>query len=304
MKVLYITGMGRSGSTILANLLGELNGFFSVGELHNLWWRGIIAGHECGCGQPLSQCDFWSRVLNDVQEAHDGRAATISRWQQQGLRLRHTHRLLRLRRLSSAPTPLRDYGNVLSDIYQRIGRVSGANVIVDSSKWPTAAALLQLLPGVEPYLVHLVRDPRAVAYSRRKVKKAGNREMRRRGPAFIASSWVLRNKLAEAVASAYPSHRRMVLRYEDLVADPRRTLTAVANMVREEVDSLPLTAQGAVRLNRNHNVAGNPARFTTGDVRIRPDSAWITEQDRWDRYVSSALTFPLLHRYGYALRVR
>lgn len=150
--------MGRSGSTILANLLGEMNGFFSVGELHNLWGRSIIAGDECGCGQPVIQCDFWSRVLNDVLEGHDERAVTVSRWQRQELRLRHTHRLLRLRRLNGAPTPLRDYGDVLSHVYQRIGRVSGARVIVDSSKWPTAAALLRLLPEVEPYLIHLARS--------------------------------------------------------------------------------------------------------------------------------------------------
>ena len=33
VKVLYIVGMGRSGSTILANSLGEVDGFFSAGEI-------------------------------------------------------------------------------------------------------------------------------------------------------------------------------------------------------------------------------------------------------------------------------
>jgi len=33
-KVLYIAGWGRSGSTILDNVLGQLDGCFSTGELN------------------------------------------------------------------------------------------------------------------------------------------------------------------------------------------------------------------------------------------------------------------------------
>jgi len=33
-KVLFITGRGRSGSTILDNLLGQLDGFFSLGQVN------------------------------------------------------------------------------------------------------------------------------------------------------------------------------------------------------------------------------------------------------------------------------
>jgi len=32
-RVLYIAGWGRSGSTILDNVLGQVDGFFSAGEL-------------------------------------------------------------------------------------------------------------------------------------------------------------------------------------------------------------------------------------------------------------------------------
>ena len=33
IKVVYITGAGRSGTTLLDILLGELDGFFSAGEM-------------------------------------------------------------------------------------------------------------------------------------------------------------------------------------------------------------------------------------------------------------------------------
>lgn len=41
VKVLYIAGWGRSGSTILDNVLGQVEGFFSGGELSYLWERGL-----------------------------------------------------------------------------------------------------------------------------------------------------------------------------------------------------------------------------------------------------------------------
>ena len=37
VKVLFIAGNGRSGSTILDVILGQLEGFFAVGELRRIW---------------------------------------------------------------------------------------------------------------------------------------------------------------------------------------------------------------------------------------------------------------------------
>src|SRR5205823_1051409 len=48
-KVLYIAGPGRSGSTVLDQVLGELPGFVSTGELQALWQRGLVERRPCGC---------------------------------------------------------------------------------------------------------------------------------------------------------------------------------------------------------------------------------------------------------------
>ena len=39
LKVLYIAGWGRSGSTILQNMLGEIEGFQPLGELYSIGRR-------------------------------------------------------------------------------------------------------------------------------------------------------------------------------------------------------------------------------------------------------------------------
>src|SRR5580704_12095604 len=64
--VLYIAGTGRSGSTLLANILGEVDGVFAAGEVRYLWQRGLTERRLCGCGVPVRECPVWSRVLAEA----------------------------------------------------------------------------------------------------------------------------------------------------------------------------------------------------------------------------------------------
>ena len=66
VSVLYIAGPGRSGSTLLDTMLGQIDGFVSVGELRNLWARGLGDGWPCGCGAAVRDCPFWSSVLTEA----------------------------------------------------------------------------------------------------------------------------------------------------------------------------------------------------------------------------------------------
>src|SRR5207249_8771406 len=66
VKVLYVAGSGRSGSTILDRILGQVDGFFSAGELCNLWGRGLLARRRCGCGTPVPDCPVWGAVLAEA----------------------------------------------------------------------------------------------------------------------------------------------------------------------------------------------------------------------------------------------
>ena len=43
VKVLFLAGKGRSGGTLLAALLGQLPGFFNMGERDRLWDWGLVS---------------------------------------------------------------------------------------------------------------------------------------------------------------------------------------------------------------------------------------------------------------------
>ena len=64
VKVLFLAGKGRSGGTLLASLLGQLPGFFNIGELNRLWDWGLVSNFKCGCGLPVQECPTWHAILD------------------------------------------------------------------------------------------------------------------------------------------------------------------------------------------------------------------------------------------------
>ncbi|CAN5702088.1 sulfotransferase [soil metagenome] len=307
MKVLSIIGMTRSGSTILDNLLGELPGFFSAGELHYLWQRGLTDRRTCGCGQTMVSCSVWSEVLAEIERTSEAVApGDVVRWQSKAVRARHTWRLLRQTRDGHAQWPsLTRYAGVIAGVYRAIAKVTGSSVVIDSSKRASDAAVLGLLPGVEPYFVHLVRDPRAVAYSWRRAKKELDRsspsQMPRYGVMNSTTTWLSLNFAAEAVRRGYALERSLMIRYEDFVERPAATLTRIANLVGASPERLPVDDERRVTLGINHTVSGNPSRFRTGVVKLRLDDEWKQAQAPLDRAIATGIALPMLARYGYWL---
>ena len=68
IKVIYISGSARSGSTILGNILGGLNQFFNTGELIEIWDNGKDCDELCGCGDTIHDCKIWKRVIRKMYD--------------------------------------------------------------------------------------------------------------------------------------------------------------------------------------------------------------------------------------------
>lgn len=306
VKVLIITGWGRSGSTVLSNILGELDGFFSAGEVHYLWLRGVIRRLLCACRRPVLECDVWTSVLSspaltDAMRGLD--AEQVVAIQRDAVRMKNLRRVLGVRAgQPSGWRELDDYRRVLNATYIAISAETGARVIVDSSKRPINAALLRLLEDVDPYVVHLVRDPRAVAFSRRRLKMAFGRRMKQTGASQSTIKWVHRNLKAEAVRRRFPDDRSLLVRYEDFVAHPEASVKAIVALVGEEPRSWPFVHPNVVQLEPNHAVSGNQSRYRSGPIEIRADEEWRHEQKLTDRLIATACALPLLKRYGYRVR--
>lgn len=61
-RVLFVGGLGRSGSTLLELILAQHPDVCAVGEVVHLWERALGGDERCGCGERFTACDFWQRV--------------------------------------------------------------------------------------------------------------------------------------------------------------------------------------------------------------------------------------------------
>lgn len=313
--MLSIVGPGRSGTTILASILGEVPGVLSVGELRWLWRRGLLEQRSCGCGREPAECPLWSVVLGRILGSPPGGVASetaerdvssVVNDQREVSARRHRVRVIR-----SATKPgrhwaaLRRMQSVTAEVCAELCAATDARLLVDTSKRAQEAAVLAAVDNIDHYVLHIVRDPRAVAYSWRRAKPArpsgDGATMGTRRLLPSVARWVENSLGAELLRRQLPPDRWMSIRYEDFAARPRETVDRLLAFLNLDV-AAPFETEDTVVLGANHIVAGNPSRFRRGSVRIVADSEWQEQMSTRDQWCVAALTTPLLQRYRYPTR--
>lgn len=280
IKVLYIAGSNRCGSTLLARLLGDLPNFFGIGEGLVHFCCGSSGDHvPCGCGQSVQDCSFWKGI------SLPGDAEPFAaRW----LRLRRTPFLGSYCRRH--PQQISELIESIGNFYHTIAQRAGAKVIVDSSKSPLHARLLSWVPNVDLYVVYLIRDPRNVVVSSHQPKQW----LPGASPFHATTRWLGLSLGCEYLRTRVPEWR--TLRYEDFVKAPKRTTLQIAADLGHTVTETSFISESLVQLGPQHMLGSNPDKLKGGPTKIAEKSATLP----WlDGAFVSALTAPLLWRYGY-----
>lgn len=298
-RVVYIAGASRSGSTLLGNAIGSLPGALSVGEVRLGFQRGLVENGFCGCRLPVRECPVWVPALEATFGAVPDRrlAAEVDVRLAAAVRTRRTPWWLAGRQ--SAETD--DLVDLIGRLLANLAATSGAEAIVDSSKLPAYGALLARSPLLDVRAVHLVRDPRAVAWSwQRRVASQQvmgfEEDMERFSPVKSGLMW-LESSSSVAALARRTGRRTHGVRYEDLVADPTRVLRDVAEFAGL-APSVDFVDDDALHLKASHAVAGNPNRVRSGPVRLRDDE-WLLQMAPRHRRVVSVLTAPRRRAHGY-----
>lgn len=276
----FIGGTVRSGSTVLAGLLTEALGGFNAGEVQT-FWRSRALGRLCTCGEKLDACAVWGPVAEQVV-SQMGRAdfaaieATLPRIRQVALRgwnAAVTADYLRLHRLTDAA----------------IREVTGASVVIDATKAPGAAVVARATGHVQ--IVHLVRDPRAVAFSQGRPKRdpsLGGALMPSAGAARSAAEWIATHGAFEKLGRSFEDLQRV--RYEDFVTFPSETLSPLLGVVA--LPSAPVSDGG------DHSIAGNPWRFDPARP-LSIDDGWQRDMLARKRIAVDLMTWRARARYDY-----
>jgi hypothetical protein len=298
IRILFIAGASRSGSTLISRILGSIEGFFNCGELSEIWDRALLTDGSCSCGSRFSRCPVWQSIMRK-----------LGRWPDQAqlekiISIRD--RVARSRRVVIPPLwskhipaegAVRTFASYLTKLYRAVSDVSNAEVLVDSSKNVGYARLLSAVPSLDLRVAHLIRDPRATAYSWRRQKEG----LWQSPPAMTALLWNVRNLAAEFLPRA-SSITYARFHYEEFTERPRETIAAMAKLAEKEIHNDGVfISDREVKVGRDHSLSGNSNRFQSGIISIRRDDEWKRRLDLRNFVAVTGLTWPFLVRYGYPL---
>lgn len=302
--MVYIGSHNRSGSTLLDRMLGQFDGFCSVGEMR-LIWESFVENHLCGCGNPFKDCAFWEAVFKEAFGGFEqvDMEKMIALKNSVEPRMRYIPWVMLSRQTAHYRSSVDTYSQIVSTLYKAVQKVSRSSVIVDSSKHPWYGFIQHAIPDIDLYTVHLVRDSRGVAFSQMKKKRkpevtTHTEYLDRSSPVKSALSWNL-----HAALSTWLSHRGdpyLLVRYEDLVERPQHELARLIHFCGLHDHPKPNLIEGRrLHLTEAHTIAGNPMRFQQGWTELGVDNEWRTGLSPAQRLAITILTFPGLLRYRY-----
>ena len=303
IKLVYIAGYGRSGTTLLDIALGQHESVFGAGEITALSRHVWDKDEYCACGASVRQCPLWSEVVQRWLAGEDPDF------------LENYHRLQRS--VESILSPRRalwrlshkaetsEYARGTSKLLKSLAAVAGRSVLVDSSKLPGRAFALAEAPGIELYVVHVVRDGRGVGWSmmkpfKRQVEKGLQKELKPKPLLYTALRWVVVNLAAELLCRKVGKHRCIRVRYEDFVSNPAATLGSILSLVGGDIQPEQYREDSPFR--PEHQVAGSRHRMEK-EITLLKDERWQNEMPAQKRRTFGIPGGVLLRRYGYPTRV-
>jgi hypothetical protein len=220
VRVLYIGGSGRSGTTVLARIIGQLPGFVALGEVNEVWRAGVGANQPCACGHPFADCPFWTEVGREAFGGWPNQSASRARRLVESFG--YLNAVQRIRRgVRGRPTLDPKLTRLLARLYGALASVTNGAVLVDTSKGPAYAVALASVATIDLRAIHLARDSRGVAYTVRRRFK-----MHRLG-ALASVRWMAHHALMELLGTRVPTS---FMRYETFAVDPAG---AVSRALRE-----------------------------------------------------------------------
>ena len=297
-KIIYVAGYGRSGSTLLDMMLGSHPRVFGAGEMSTICRHVWPKDEYCACRSRVQACPLWSRIMAE--------------WQAGGVDIA-AHAALQ-RKIEPVIAPSRTFGGAAAWRYavetmalMRIAVThSGRPVVLDSSKSPgrgLALAAAARAAGVDFRVLHLVRDPRAVAFSMSKPMKidaqAGVQKKIRAHPAWrTALRWNYVNAGAEALLHRIPPGHGIRIRYEDLVAQPEEVLNRIGTAIDLDLGTVAAGIAAGAPIAASHQVAGSRIRML-GPMALKADLGWQDRMPAAARRQVETLSGRRLRRYGY-----
>jgi len=276
IPLVYILSNGRSGSTLLDLLLGAHPNVWTLGEAQRLPW-GIKENNLCGCGDPISNCDFWEPMIPKISLEEKAFPIEYFRTNDGQGKILHWDLLQGLiyGKINDHQQQAVDiYGQINADYFNAVWQAAterrGTTIhwLVDASKDAYRLFWLQKSGLFDLRVIHLIKDPSAFVYSMIK----SDLPHARRKAIRMTGRWIVENSIGWRVRMLnFTKEQTLLLHYEQLASKPEETMARIGKWLG--LDFLPDVIKD-FRNYENHAIFGNQMRWQNSDILL--DENWRT----------------------------
>lgn len=259
-KIVFISSLSHSGSTLLDLILGGHSRFIGLGEIRQVLdleslEREKINKVVCSCTHTLEECAFWGKAVPKLRNS--GKLSNEERYQ---------------------------------IILETFCNIFGKDCIpVDSSKYNSSLRMLHADPVIDLRVLHLIRDVRSFTISHIDNQKRKPREHKRRSPLHYFKKWYSGNKkIQNFLKTKNISHFQ--LGYEELCHYPDMMIEKICDYLDEKPEPSMLTIENS----KSHNVLGNRMRRQSDKLKLLYDIRWF-QRNEW---LVPSLLFPKIMKYN------
>jgi len=253
MKFISILGYDRSGTTFLGSYFDFLGkNVFYAGEID----KGIshyLSGKvkQCTCGSTLQNCEIWGKILPEI-----------------------------------------DPSNVnLKSVLNKLQILTGADVIIDSSKTKSYVTQFQSIFQQNHYTVFVRRNPKAVVLSRMTSRKKRIAKNTHPNPkvAKLYNSMLIYDSLEWNMYNLWAERIKVKGRNVDLVYDYFESELPDKAIKFLEINQICEISQGT---GSHHIVWGNKGRSNFNN-KISINHKWKKSLNKLQKYTVDFLTIPI-----------
>jgi len=284
MKIAYLMGTGRSGTTLVTALLGNGKKVIALGEMHQ-FLDYIIDQKPCSCGEKLKDCEFWGKIVASLQLKYSNEQ--LMAFREYSKKIESHSRILKSLFKSDSR-----YAEFHRDVFGQIEAVYGDVNYIDSSKYISRGIQLSKAFGSNLKLVYMVRDVRGVINSFRKNVQTPK-------SAFASIVYYKLINASGLLTQLFLGKSRVYrFKYEDLIDKPTETLTNLGIFLKIDLTQVQEKLRQGDSFTMPHIVAGNRMR-SEQHVTLKPDIAWKQAQSRGKQilYYLATLPFQLIFKY-------
>jgi len=280
IKLIFITGVGRNGSTLLGRVMGEHDNCVNVGEaLSYMLNSRLKARHEIkdtGTGVTIAESPFWRAVFEDAGFDVINSSGKIDA-------LINEAGKTKLKALIAAnDAEIVEIKNKIKTFLKSISKISGAQFIIDTSKQPNIPLFLLNDDEVDVAVIHLVRDAASVVASRGSNKQY----LKKVNFLRMIGRWIVKNKNATGLKKYF---KYILVNYEAFCTNPYNFMKVIADFIGLHPFLLDELKEKKITFHPQNIIAGNPDKYTIGSVPIKMA---VKKISKWKQVVVTIITAP------------